>query len=78
MSRLHISTRDDAPVESKPVLDVVWHELGVVPNFYRLFGSGPVALTAFAAFQRLPRHSRPGATTTSSRGSMNHGLSALC
>lgn len=89
MFRLHISTRDDAPVESKPVLDVVCHKLGVVPNFYRFFGSSPVALTAFAAFHdgpspthqlsnRLPRHSRPGTPTVSSRGSMNHGPSALC
>ncbi|WP_257943102.1 carboxymuconolactone decarboxylase family protein [Burkholderia sp. HAN2018] len=51
MSRLHISTRDDAPVESKPILDVVYQKLGVVPNFYRLIGSSPVALAAFAAFQ---------------------------
>lgn len=51
MSRLHISMRDDAPVESKPILDVVYQKLGVVPNYYRLIGSSPVALAAFAAFQ---------------------------
>jgi uncharacterized peroxidase-related enzyme len=51
MSRLHISTRDDAPVESKAILDVVYQKLGVVPNYYRLIGSSPVALSAFAAFQ---------------------------
>lgn len=51
MSRLHISTRDDAPVESKPILDVVYRKLGIVPGYYRLIGSSPVALAAFAAFQ---------------------------
>jgi uncharacterized peroxidase-related enzyme len=51
MSRLHISNRDDAPVGSKSILDVLYQKLGVVPNFYRLVGSSPVVLASFAAFQ---------------------------
>ncbi|WLE62811.1 carboxymuconolactone decarboxylase family protein [Burkholderia plantarii] len=51
MSRLHIPTRDEAPANSKPILDIVYQKLGVVPNLYRLIGSSPAALAAFAAFQ---------------------------
>jgi uncharacterized peroxidase-related enzyme len=51
MSRLRISTRDDAPAASKPILDTIYRKLGVVPNFSRLVGSSPAALEAFAAFQ---------------------------
>jgi uncharacterized peroxidase-related enzyme len=51
MSRLRIFTRDGAPAASKPVLDRIYEELGVVPNLYRLIGSSPVALDAFVAFQ---------------------------
>jgi uncharacterized peroxidase-related enzyme len=51
MSRLRISTRDDAPAASKPMLDTIYRKLGVVPNFSRLIGSSPAALEAFAAFQ---------------------------
>jgi uncharacterized peroxidase-related enzyme len=51
MSRLRISTRDDAPAASKPILDSIYRKLGVVPNFSRLIGSSPAALGAFAAFQ---------------------------
>jgi len=51
MSRLQISTRDGAPAASKPVLDAIYQKLGVVPNLFRLIGSSPAALEAFAAFQ---------------------------
>ncbi|WP_342708246.1 carboxymuconolactone decarboxylase family protein [Bradyrhizobium sp. B124] len=51
MPRLRISTRDDAPPASKPILDSIYRKLGVVPNFCRLIGSSPAALGAFAAFQ---------------------------
>ena len=51
MPRLRISSRDDAPAASKPILDGIYRKLGVVPNFCRLIGSSPAALGAFAAFQ---------------------------
>jgi uncharacterized peroxidase-related enzyme len=51
MTRLKISTRDGAPAASKPILDVIYQRLGVVPNFSRLIGNSPAALEAFSAFQ---------------------------
>jgi len=51
MSRLTIPTVDSAPEASKPILDAVHKQLGVVPNLFRLIGTSPVALGAFAGFQ---------------------------
>lgn len=50
MSRLSIPTVDDALEGSKPVLNAVREQLGVVPNLFRLIGNSPAALEAFAAF----------------------------
>lgn len=51
MSRLTIPTLDNAPEASKPMLDAVNKQLGVVPNLFRLIGNSPTALTAFTSFQ---------------------------
>ena len=51
MSRLAIPSLGDAPAASKPTLDAVHKQLGVVPNLFRLIGSSPAALTAFTSFQ---------------------------
>jgi uncharacterized peroxidase-related enzyme len=51
MSRINIPTRDNAPEASKPALDAVNKQLGLVPNLYRLIGSSPAALTGFVGFQ---------------------------
>ena len=51
MSRIAIPSLDDAPAASKQTLDAVNKQLGVVPNLFRLIGSSPAALTAFASFQ---------------------------
>jgi uncharacterized peroxidase-related enzyme len=45
MSRLTIPTRDEVPEASKPILDAVNKQLGVVPNMFRLFASSPAALS---------------------------------
>ena len=34
MSRISIPARDDVPEASKPILDAVQKQLGVVPNMY--------------------------------------------
>ncbi len=47
MSRLTIPARDDAPEASKPILDTVHKQLGVVPNMYRLIAASPAALQGF-------------------------------
>lgn len=49
MSRLAIPARDDVPEASKPILDAVHKQLGVVPNMFRLIASSPATLQGFAA-----------------------------
>ena len=49
MSRLAIPARDDAPEASKPILDAVHKQLGVVPNMFRLIAQSPAALQGFTA-----------------------------
>jgi uncharacterized peroxidase-related enzyme len=49
MSRLAIPARDDVPAASKPVLDAVQKQLGVVPNMFRLLAQSPAALQGFTA-----------------------------
>jgi uncharacterized peroxidase-related enzyme len=49
MSRLTIPTRDDVPEASKPILDAVHRQLGVVPNMFRVLAQSPAALQGFAA-----------------------------
>jgi uncharacterized peroxidase-related enzyme len=51
MSRLSIPSLETAPEASKPALNAVQSQLGVVPNLYRLIGTSPAALTAFTSFQ---------------------------
>ena len=48
MSRIAIPTRDDAPAESKPILDNVHKMLGFVPNLQRLMSISPNALAGWA------------------------------
>jgi uncharacterized peroxidase-related enzyme len=49
MSRLTIPIRDDVPDASKPILDAVHKQLGVVPTMFRLIATSPAALQGFAA-----------------------------
>ena len=49
MSRLSIPARDDVPEASKPILDAVHQQLGVVPNLFRLIALSPAALQGFTA-----------------------------
>jgi uncharacterized peroxidase-related enzyme len=49
MSRLAIPARDDVPDASKPILDAVQKQLGVVPNMFRLIATSPATLQGFAA-----------------------------
>lgn len=49
MSRLAIPAREDVPDASKPILDAVHQQLGVVPNLFRLIAESPAALEGFAA-----------------------------
>ena len=49
MSRLAIPAPDEVPDASKPILDAVQKQLGVVPNMFRLIAQSPAALQGFAA-----------------------------
>jgi uncharacterized peroxidase-related enzyme len=49
MSRLAIPARDEVPDASKPILDAVNTQLGVVPAMFRLIASSPAVLQGFAA-----------------------------
>ena len=49
MSRFVIPTLDDVPEASKPVLEAVHRQLGVVPNMFRLIAQSPNALQGFAS-----------------------------
>lgn len=50
MTRLSVPARENVPEASKPILDAVEKQLGVVPNMFRLFASSPAALTALTGF----------------------------
>jgi uncharacterized peroxidase-related enzyme len=52
MSRLTIPTRDDVPAASKPLLDAVEKQLGVVPNLFRLIGSSSAVIEGFLGNSR--------------------------
>src|SRR5215470_6689779 len=47
MSRLTIPSRNEAPTASKPLLDAVEKQLGVVPNLFRLVSLSPAALEGY-------------------------------
>jgi len=49
MSCLAIPARDDVPEASKPMLDGVHKQLGVVPNMFRLIAQSPAALQGFTS-----------------------------
>jgi uncharacterized peroxidase-related enzyme len=49
MPRIAIPKREDAPAESKPILDNVDKMLGFVPNLHRLMSISPNALSGWAA-----------------------------
>jgi hypothetical protein len=40
-----VPTRDEAPAESRPILDSVREQLGFIPNLHRLMALSPAALT---------------------------------
>ena len=47
MSRIAIPTVEQAPAASKPLLDAVHKQLGVVPNLMKLVGHSPAALEGY-------------------------------
>jgi uncharacterized peroxidase-related enzyme len=49
MSRISIPSPEHSPAASKPLLDAVKKQLGVVPNLMKLLGNSPAALEGYLA-----------------------------
>jgi len=47
MARIPIPTAEQAPAASKPLLDAVQQQLGMVPNLMKLVGNSPAALEGY-------------------------------
>lgn len=47
MSRINVVTHANANTEQKALLDAIQSQLGMVPNFLKVFANSPVALRAF-------------------------------
>lgn len=47
MLRISIPTVEQSPAASKPLLDAVQKQLGVIPNLMKLIGNSPVALEGY-------------------------------
>lgn len=47
MSRINIVTHETATPEQKALLDAIQSQLGMVPNFLKVFANSPAALRAF-------------------------------
>jgi len=47
MSRINVVTNETASTEQKALLDAIRSQLGMVPNFLKVFANSPVALRAF-------------------------------
>ena len=47
MSRISVPAVEQVPAKSKPLLDAVHKQLGVVPNLMKLVGHSPAALEGY-------------------------------
>ncbi|MBS0295596.1 MAG: peroxidase-related enzyme [Proteobacteria bacterium] len=62
MSRIPVPARDAVPAASKPLLDAVEKQLGVVPNLFRLVGQSPAALQGLLGLNGALGHAFDPAT----------------
>lgn len=58
MSRLNIVTHDKADAEQKALLDAIQSQLGMVPNFLKVFANSPAALRAFLGLHGIASEGR--------------------
>lgn len=63
MSRLVTPTVDASPAASKPLLDAVNKQLGVVPNLMKLVGNSPAALEGYLSLSGALGKGKIGAQT---------------
>jgi uncharacterized peroxidase-related enzyme len=63
MSRITVPTLDASPAASRPSLDAVNKQLGIVPNLFRLVGLSPAALQGYLGLSAALGKSTLGAQT---------------
>jgi len=63
MNRLTIPTLEQSPAASRPLLDAVNKQLGVVPNLFRLIGTSPAALEGYLGLSKALGKGSIGAAT---------------
>jgi uncharacterized peroxidase-related enzyme len=63
MNRLTIPAADQTPVASRPLLDAVNKQLGVVPNLMKMLGNSPAALSGYLSLNGALSKGALGAKT---------------
>jgi len=63
MSRISIPTYDQSPAATRPLLDAVNKQLGVVPNLMKVVGNSPAALGGYLALSGALAKGALGAKT---------------
>ena len=53
MSRINLVTKDQANAEQKALYDAIQSQLGMVPNFLKVFANSPSALRAFLGLHTI-------------------------
>jgi len=53
MSRINVVNSDNATVEQAGLLDAIQSQLGMVPNFLKVFANSPAALKAFLGLHEI-------------------------
>lgn len=63
MNRIHIPAADQTPAASRPLLDAVNKQLGVVPNLMKVLGNSPAALGGYLSLSAALGKGTLGAKT---------------
>lgn len=63
MSRISIPTPDQTPAATRPLLDAVERQLGIVPNLMKVVGNSPAALGGYLALSGTLAKGALGAKT---------------
>ncbi|MGR9106434.1 MAG: carboxymuconolactone decarboxylase family protein [Gammaproteobacteria bacterium] len=53
MNRIHVVNPENANPEQKTLLDAIQSQLGMVPNFLKVFANSPAALRAFLGLHKI-------------------------
>jgi len=53
MSRIHLVTNETATTEQLELFNAIQSQLGVVPNFLKIFANSPAALRSFLGFYSI-------------------------